>query len=115
MVKLNRRVRVIVSGAVLNDQGGPEAIEVDSWEKWAQVENRSGGNSFQNQQQLWSYDAKITMRHETSRPMQSNYEIEYENARYKVESLSVDSEGFKMYDVCRCSKVDEVVTINSSS
>lgn len=110
MVKLNRRVRVIVSSAVQNDQGGNECIEVDSWEKWAQVENRTGGNSFPSQQQVWEYDAKITMRHETSRPMQSNYEIEYENARYKVESLSVDSEGFKMYDVCRCSKVDEVVT-----
>jgi len=116
MVKqLNRRVTVIVPGVTINDQGGPEASVLDSWEKWAQVENRSGSNSFQNQQQTWQYDYKIIMRFETSRPTKSNYEIEYENYRLKIESIEIDSEGYKGYEILRCSKVDEFITTDQSS
>lgn len=115
MVKqLNRRVTVIIPGYTLNDQGGPEAITVDSWEKWAHVENRSGSNSFPYQQQVWQYDYKIWLRHETTRPTKSNYEIQYEGYRLKIESVEIDSEGYKGYEICRCSKIDEAVTTESS-
>lgn len=115
MVTLNRRVTVIVPGVQQNDQGGNEASVLDSWEKWAQVENRTGSNQFNNQQQVWQYDYKIIMRHERSRPTKSNYEVQYEGYRLKIESLSIDSEGYKGYEVLRCSKIDEVVTTNQSS
>lgn len=115
MVKLNRRVTVIIPGATQNDQGGNVAIDIDSWEKWAQVENRTGSNSFQNQQQTWQYDYKIIMRHETTRPTKSNYELQYEGYRLKIESLSIDSEGYKGYEICRCSKIDENINDANSS
>lgn len=118
MVKpLNRRVTVQVVTATQNDQGGnePGGTVVDSWEKWAHIEDRTGSNQFQNQQQTWSYDYKVIMRHERTRPTKSNYEIVYENYRLKIESVSIDSEGYKGFEVCRCSKVDEVVTTDQSS
>lgn len=115
MVKLNRRITVIVPGVTQNDQGGNEAITIDSWDKWAQVGNRTGSNQFQNQQQTWSYDYKITMRHESSRPTKSNYEIQYEGYRLKIESISIDEEGYKGYEICRCSKIDENITDGNSS
>lgn len=115
MVKLNRRVTVIIPGATQNDQGGNEASIIDSWEKWAQVENRTGGNQFNNEQQVWNYDYKITMRREASRPTKSNYELQYEGYRLKIESLTIDSEGFKGYEICRCSKIDEDITDGNSS
>jgi SPP1 family predicted phage head-tail adaptor len=113
--KLNRRVTVIVPGVTQNDQGGNVATELDSWTKWAQVENRSGSNSFPNQQQVWQYDYKVTMRYEPSRPTKSNYELEYENYRLKIESIEIDSEGYKGYEICRCSKIDENITDGDSS
>jgi SPP1 family predicted phage head-tail adaptor len=112
---LNRRITVIVPGVTQNDQGGNEATTIDSWEKWAHVDNRTGSNSFQNQQQVWNYDYKITIRHEVSRPTKSNYEIQYEGYLLKIESISIDEEGYKGYEVCRCSKIDENVTQETSS
>lgn len=114
---LNRRGEVIVIGSAQNDQGGniPGGVEVDRWEKWMHIEDRSGGNSFPYQQQVWEYDAKIIMRYERTRPTKSNYYIEYENARYKINSVSIDSEGYKGYEVCRCSKVDANITTEQSS
>lgn len=114
MVKLNRRVIVIVTGSTVNEMGGPVAVDIDSWEKWAQVENRTGSNSNQYQQQVWQYNYKVIMRYERTRPTQSNYEIQYEGHRMKVESVEIDSEGYKGFEICRCSKIDEAVTINNS-
>lgn len=113
--KYNRKVWVVVMSWVKNDQGGLDAVEVERWEKWAEVENRTGSNNFQNQQQTWSYDYKVKMRFERTRPTKSNYEIEYENYRLKVESLSLDSEGYKDEEICRCSKIDENITDGNSS
>lgn len=110
MVKLNRRITVQVTGSVANDQGGLEAIVLSSWQKWAQVEDRSGSNSNPYQQQVWQYDYKITMRREMSRPTKSNCEILYQGKRLKIESLSIDSENFNAYEICRCSVIDEDVT-----
>lgn len=92
-----------------------EAVTVDSWEKWAHVEDRSGSNQFNNQQQVWTYDYKIWLRHERTRPTKSNYEILYENYRLKIESVSIDSEGYKGFEILRCTKVDENITAETSS
>jgi len=113
MVKFkgNRKVIVIIPGRATNDMGGNEnAAHIDTWEKWADVEDRSGSNSFQNQQQVWQYDYKVKMRHEVSRPTQSNYELEYKGARLKINSISIENEAFMAFEVCRCSKIDQVVT-----
>ncbi len=116
LTNLNRRVTVIIPGRTVSDQGGNEnATPIDTWEKWAHIDNRTGSNAFTNQQQTWQYDYKVIMRFERTRPTQSNYEIQYDGYRMKVESVSIDSEGYKGYEICRCSKIDEVVTINESS
>lgn len=115
MVNMNRRISVRVTAATQNDQGGNEAAIIDSWEKWAHIENRTGKNTDPYQQQVWQYDYKITMRYEVSRPTQSNYEIVYGNEVLKINSVSIENEGFKQLEVCRCSKVDTLVTINSVS
>ena len=114
MVNMNRRITIILPGVILNDQGGAEAVTLDSWEKWAHVENRTGSNSNPYQQQVWEYDYRITTRYEASRPTKSNYEVQYEGYRLKIESVSIDNEGFKAIEILRCTKVDEVVTNGQS-
>lgn len=113
--KYNLIVWVVVVSWLKNDQGGLDAVEVDRWKKWAAIQDRSGSNQFNNQQQVWTYDYKVMMRFERTRQTKSNYIIEYGGYRLKIESLSLDSEGYKDEEVCRCSKVDEVVTTNQSS
>lgn len=117
VIKLNRRVYVVITGSQRNDQGGnePGGVEIDRWDKWAHIENRTGSSQFPYQQQVWPYEYKIVMRHERTRPTQSNYEIEYEGYRMKINSVEIDSEGYKGYEVLRCSKIDTVVSVNTSS
>lgn len=114
MVKLNRRITVQITGSAQNEMGGNQSVIVSSWGVWAQVENRTGSNSNPYQQQVWQYDYKITKRKEASRPTQSNYEIIYENKRLKIESISIEDENFKAYEVLRCSVIDENVIITES-
>ena len=92
-----------------NDIGGNVAGIADQWIKWAHVEDRSGFNSNTYQQQVWQYDYKITQRYERTRPTKSNYEVIYEGWRLKIESISIDEEGYKGFEVLRCSKVDEFI------
>lgn len=110
MYKLNRRVTVTrwVSGK--NSIGSPVPTISGSWDKWAQVDERDGRQFTQADQQVWAYDAKIVMRYEKTRPTQSNMTIEYEGARYVIQSVSIKTEGHKKWEVCRCSKVDIPIT-----
>lgn len=113
--KYNRIVWVVVGSYTQNDQGGLVFVEIDRWKKWAAIDDRSGSNSFPYQQQVWDYDYKVFMRFEFTRPTKSNYEIEYEGYRLKIENISLDSEGYKDEEILRCSKIDEVVTTDQSS
>lgn len=113
--RYNRIVWVVIMSYVKNDQGGLDTVEVDRWKKWASIQDRSGSNRFTNQQQVWDYDYKVMMRFERTRPTKSNYMIEYEGYRLKIENLSLDSEGYKDEEVCRCSKVDENISTEQSS
>lgn len=114
--KYNRIVWVVEYTWAAGNQGwNKEAVEVQRYKKWAHVENRTGSNSFPYGQQVWQYDYKIMMRFERTRPTKSNFMIEYAGKQLKIESLSIDSEGYKDEEVCRCSVVDEVVTTGSSS
>jgi len=115
VVNLNRRIEIVVFGATQNDMGGNVATEIDSWPKWAHIDQRSGFNVMQNDQNVWPYDYKVIMRHERTRPTKSNYEIRYEGYRLKINSISIDDEGYKGYEIARCSKVDEVITQETSS
>lgn len=123
MVKLNRRVTIKRWSATQNEIGGNNAILISEWVKWAQVDDRSGsntpiltsrggGNSFYNQQQVWTYDYKVILRYEKSRPTHSNDTVDYEGQRMKVESIDLINEGFKQFEVLRCSKVDGDITSN---
>jgi head-tail adaptor len=115
MVNMNRRVIIMECKGVRNDQGGLDNTVVRSWVKWAKIEDRTGSNGVTQNQTQWEYDYKITMRYYPSAPTKSNYYIMYENVAMKIENISINSEGFKMFEVARCSKVDEQITVPETS
>lgn len=107
MIKLNRRITLRGWGSLQNEIGSPVAVEVAAWEQWAQVEDRSGFPVNQFQQELWQYDYKITVRHERTRRIGSNYTIDYDGKRLAINSVSLKSEAFRQYDVLRCTAIDD--------
>lgn len=115
MVNMNRRILVLECKGVRNDQGGLDNTIVQSWEKWAMIEDRTGSNNVTQNQTQWQYDYKITMRYYPSIPTKSNYYIVYEGVAMKIENISINNEGFKKFEVARCSKVDENIIVVQTS
>lgn len=114
MYKLNRRVTIERYEYTTDEYGGTESVLAESWQKWAQVDVQSGRVVQQVNSVLWSYDTRIIMRRFASRPTRSNYIILYEGERYMVNSVSIENEGFKHYEVCRCTRIDSNVNNGSS-
>jgi SPP1 family predicted phage head-tail adaptor len=108
MVKLNRRVVIRAWGSTKNDIGGLSAVEIASWALWAEVQDRQGSNFNTNQQEQWQYDYKVTVRHESGRKIGSNYTVDYDGQRLKINSVSHLSEAFRMFDVLRCQAIDGI-------
>lgn len=118
LYKLNRRVKVRRWGTIKNEFGGLVPIEVSSWYKWAEVRasnwinldlynTRSGRSLDQYDQQQWEYDTTIIMRYEIDRPTRSNDTLEYEGTLYKINSITVNNEYAKNFEIIKCSKIDE--------
>lgn len=109
--QFNRRILVkdYATGAI-NEYGSVVSTEVTSWLMWAKVEQRSGSAMLAHGQQVWTYDTKITVRYQASRKIQSNMSVIYEGAKYKINNVAVEKEGYKERIVLRCSKTDEFIT-----
>jgi len=88
--------------------GGINTVLLYSYTMWAKVENRTGRVSHNQSQDQWSYDYKITLRLEESRPIRSDYTIDYQNKRLKINELQIVDEGKVKYYVARCSTLKEL-------
>jgi len=82
--------------------GNVKTIESNFFQ-WAKIENRTGGQILNQDQQQWQYDSKIIVRYNPA--IVSTTTMVYENARYTIQSLSIDSEGTKRFMILRCVKV----------
>jgi len=106
-----RRIKIIgYNLAGKNEYGSPvKGAIATQWDRWAKVEDRSGFQSTNEQQQTWSYDTKITVRHEPTQQIKSNMYVEYEGALYAIRDVQTKSEGYKVEDILRVEKTDEVI------
>jgi hypothetical protein len=120
LYKLNRRVKIRRWDAIKNEFGGLEPTEIASWFKWAEVRasnwinldlynTRSGRPDDSYNQTKWEYDTTIILRYEKDRPTRSNDTIEYEGANYVINSITVNNEYSKNYEVIKCTKIDEAI------
>lgn len=113
MYKLNRRVTIRRYTTAKNEFGGLVSVQTGAWNKWASVDNRSGFPVNDYQQEKWEYEQRFVIRFERERPTKSNDLIEYEGRLYKVNSVSIDSEGFKAFEIIRTVRIDS--NINSDA
>lgn len=101
MYKLNRRVVIERYSIAVDEYGGSESTLSDSWEKWANVEDRMGA-MVQNVNGIqWRYDTKIVMRYSASKPTRENDVIKYGGNVYMVKSIQLNDEAHKRFEVCR--------------
>lgn len=113
--ELNRRITIKTSTTIQDAGGGSSLDETDSYTMWAKVDDRNGFPVTTQEQQVWNYDYKITVRHERSRVIKSNQTISFDGKTLAINSVSFENEGKRRYTILRCSTVDEnVVTDNGS-
>ena len=117
LYKFARRVKINRWANTINEFGGLEPVIADYWYKWAEVRasnwinldmynTRSGNINSQYDQNKWDYDTTIILRYEKDRPTRSNDTIEYEGTYYIINSISVNNEYSRNYEVLKCSKID---------
>lgn len=113
MYKLNRRVTIKRYTTSQNAIGGLQVIQTGSWNKWAEVQERSGNVTRDYQQDQWSYDYTIVLRYEKERPTRSNDVIYYDNIPHRINGISIKNEGAKSWEIIKVTRVDE--NINSDA
>lgn len=112
---LNRRITINTSTYLQDAGGGISADEIGDYDMWAKVEERNGFPVTGQQQQVWNYDYRITVRYERTRIIKSNQTIAFDGKTLAVNSVSFQSEGKRNYAILRCSTTDNnVVTDNGS-
>jgi len=111
--KLNRRVQIKRYTTSQNAIGGIVAVQTGAWNKWAEVQERSGNITRDYNQDQWSYDYTIVMRYEKERPTRSNDVIYYDNIPHRINSISIKNEGAKSWELIKVTRIDE--NINSDA
>lgn len=104
--QLNRKITLKSWAAVQDAGGGSSPVNVASYSKWAKVRARNGVPFTSEEQQVWNYDYEITTRYERSRISGSNYTIDFDGKRLRINSLSFENEGNRKWEVFRCTTID---------
>ena len=104
--ELNRRITIKTTTYDQDAGGGISADETESYILWAKVEERSGVANSSNEQQIWNYDYRITVRYEKSRIIKSNQTIGFDGKTLSVNSVSFEKEGKRWYTILRCATTD---------
>lgn len=111
--ELNRRINVKSWTTSTDEGGGLSALQVQDYTIWAKVEARNGQPFISEEQSVWNYDYTVTFRYERSRIVGSNYTIDYDNKRLRINSISYEQEGTRKMSVARCSTIDANVDTTS--
>lgn len=108
--KFNRRP-IFYNGSYTQDAGGGTPfVETERWQAWAEVQNRTGNSFAAQATELVRYDYRVKVRFDGR--FNSNTWMIYEGQVCKLESLSLESEGFKNYWVLRYSKTETWVDLS---
>ena len=110
--ELNRKVTIKSWTATQDAGGGSTAVQASSYSMWANVQDRDGIQITQGQA-VWKYDYKVKVRYEASRKIGSNYTIDYDSKRLKINSVSFKTEGQRKYAILRCEALDQTVASGS--
>ena len=113
--EMNRRVTIRRWGYITQLNGGIVPVQTLAYPVWAKVESGGGRILTDSQQQQWSYDYKVTLRYEVSRPLYNNDTIDYDGSRLVIRSTVIQDEGNRKFITVQCSTVGGISTDNLST
>jgi len=93
--------------------GGINTVLLYSYDMWANAEEQSGRVSHNQSQDQWNCDYVFKVRYEKSRPIRTDYTIDFDGKRYKIERIKRDIEDkVDMYKIY-CSTLSELTLDDS--
>ena len=102
--KFNRRPIFYNETYAVDAGGGSRPVESERWEQWAQIDDRSGGTSFSQSQELTTYDYRVKVRFDGR--FSSLTGMIYEGQICKMNSMTVETEGYKHFLILQFTKTD---------
>ncbi len=108
--KMNRRP-FFRNGSYTQDAGGgPAYVETVRWQSWAEIQDRSGSTVFAQSQDLTLYDYRVRTRFDGR--FNSETQMIYEGQICKLNSYTIESEGFRSFIVLRYSKTETYIDLS---
>lgn len=108
--KMNRRPVFYNETYIVDAGGGSRSVESERWEQWAEIQDRTGSSFTAQSQDLTRYDYRVRVRFDGR--FNSTTGMIYEGHVCKLESYTIENEGFKNYLVLRYSKTETYVDIS---
>lgn len=103
--RLNKRVTIKQWRNVQDNAAGTSYDEeVTSFEVWANKKNRTGSNTYNAMQPQWNYETTFTIRHDER--VKSNFTVDSDGQRYKIDSIEIDNDAYKGMMKLRCTTTD---------
>ena len=102
---LNRRPVFINGTYAAGNGGGVQEIIQEEFEQWSSIKDTSGAAFNAFSQMLQSSDVEVITRYNTKFTLATV--MNYENNRYKFNSMDRVSEGYRAYLIIRCSKIEQ--------
>lgn len=101
---MNRRPTFYNESYTVDAGGGSRGVITEEWQAWAQINNRTGGTSIAQSTELTQYEYKVKVRFDGR--FSSNTTMIYEGQVCKMNSMEIETEGYKNYLVLRFTKTD---------
>lgn len=102
--KMNRRPTFFNETFSVDAGGGARGVITEQWQAWAQIDNRTGGTSIAQSTELTQYEYKVKVRFDGR--FSSNTTMVYEGQVCKMNSMEIETEGYKNYLILRFTKTD---------
>ena len=108
--RFNRRPIFYNESYVQDAGGGARAVETERWEQWAEINDRSGSSFTGQSQDLTTYDYRVRVRFDGRFSTLTG--MIYEGQVCKMQSMVIESEGYKNFLVCNFSKTETWVDLS---
>jgi SPP1 family predicted phage head-tail adaptor len=106
--EMRHKIQVYDFVSVKNSSGGIFPVLANSYDVWAKVENRSGGRFFDNSQNKWEYEYRITIRYNST--FKSDHNIYYDGKIMAIKEMVNQDEKGKRFLVLKCGVIDDNIT-----
>ncbi len=108
--KFNRRPTFYNESFVTDAGGGSSNVEIERWQAWAEIQDRSGNTFAAMATELTNYDYRVKVRFDGR--FNSQTTMVYEGQVCKCQQMQIESEGYRNFLILRYSKTETWVDLS---